>query len=163
MSSWSGLDFFIFLIFLVNTLLGIARGATKEIISMMCLCAALVMTIQFTVPLTQFLNNSPLISDVISSPYVQNFMGSIGMPPLTQAMLLSMNYCLALAICFVGTFSLCEAVLAYTSIIEVFRFPYDFLNRKLGAAFGATRGFVFVVVLIIILEHLFQGDVPRSM
>ncbi len=162
MSGWSGLDFFIFLIFLVNTLLGMSRGATKEIISMMGLCAALVIMIQFTIPLTNFFNSSPLLSDVVSSQFVQNFMQSVNMPPLTQDMLLHMNYCLSLAICFVGSFSVCEAVLSYSNVIQAFNFHYDFLNRKLGGTFGATRGFVVVVLLIIILEHLFQGNVPRS-
>jgi len=162
MSSWSGLDFFIFLIFLLNTLLGLARGAIKEIISTICLCAALVFTIQFTIPLTKFVNSSPLLTDVITSDFMQNFMKAIEMPPLTENMLLHLGYCISLLICFVGTFSICEAVLSYTNMVEVFRFPYTFINRKLSAALGATRGFVIVLVFIIILEHLFAGSVPSS-
>ncbi|HSW68580.1 MAG TPA: CvpA family protein [Gammaproteobacteria bacterium] len=162
MSSWSGLDFFIFLIFLVNTLLGMARGATKEIISSICLCAALVITLKFTIPLTKFVNSSPLITDVITSQFVQNFMRAIEMPPLTESMLLHLGYCVSLAVCFVGTFSVCEGVLAYASAVEVFTFPYATLNRKIGGGLGAVRGFVIVLVFIIILEHLYIGDLPSS-
>jgi uncharacterized membrane protein required for colicin V production len=162
MSNWGGVDYFIFLILLLNTLLGMSRGASKEIISTMCLSAALVVAIKFTIPLTRFVNSSPLLTDVVTSQFVQNFMKSIEMPPLTEDMLLHMGYCISLLICFTGIFCFCEAVLAYTNVLEVFSFPYAMLNRKVGASLGAMRGFVISLVFILILEHLFMGDVPRS-
>ncbi len=162
MSSWTGLDFFFFLVFLLNTLLGMSRGATKEIISMMCLSAALVVMIQFTIPMTKFMNSSPLITDVVTAKMTQNFMRAIDMPPLTEATILHFNYCVSLLVCFVGTFGALEAVLTVTGIQEVYHFPYAIADRKLGATLGATRGFVIVLIFIIILEHLFVGDAPRS-
>src|SRR5579872_657038 len=162
MSGWTGLDFFIFLIFLVNTLLGMARGGMKEIISLISLCAALVIMIKFTVPLTKFLNSTPLITEVITSNFVQNFMRAIEMPPLTESMLLQVGYCISLLICFVGTFSVCDAVLAYSSMMEAFGFTMAVTNRKMGAALGSTRGFVLVLIFIIVLEHLFAGHTPAS-
>jgi len=162
MSSWSGLDFFIFLIFLVNMLMGMSRGGMKEIISMFALCAALVFTLKFTMPLTEFVNKSPLMSDVITSSFFQNFMKSINMPPLTEAILVQLGYCISLLICFVGAFSVCEGVLSYSGMIEAFSLPTALLNRKIGAGLGATRGFVIVLVFIIVLMHMFNGDVPSS-
>jgi len=162
MSAWTGLDFFIFLIFLVNTLLGMSRGGVRETISAIGLCAALVITLKFTIPLTEFVNKSPLITNVITSPMVQNFMRSINMPPLTEAMLLQLGYCVSLLICFTGAFSVCEAVLAYTGVIEVMGLSMSVINRKLGATLGAMRGFVLVLIFIIILTHLFAGNMPAS-
>jgi len=169
MSSWTGLDFFIFLIFLLNTLLGMSRGGVKEIISMISLCAALVVTIKFTMPLSSWINKSPLITDVITSQFVQNFMTAIEMPSLTEPMVFQLDYSLSLLLCFAGTFSVCEGVLAYSSMMEAFGLTTTVINRKMGAVFGATRGFVIVLVFIILLEHLyagngsaFSGNVPAS-
>lgn len=150
MSNWGGLDFFIFLILLFNTLFGMARGGLREIISIMCLCAALIFTIKFTLPLSSFINSSPLMSDVIASNIVQNFMLATGLGALTTDMLIKLGYAISLLICFVGTFSVCEAVLSYTNVVQVFSFPYSFWDRKLGAALGCLRGYVFVVIFILL-------------
>lgn len=157
MANWNGIDFFIFLLFFLNVILGLSRGATKEIISIMCLSVALIFTLKFTVPITHFLNNSPLINDVLTSKFVQNFMHTIGAGPLTAEMLQQLSYCLAILVCFVGTFSVCEAMLGMTGFVEVFKFPYATLNRKVGAALGATRGYIFSLIFILILVHLFKG------
>lgn len=163
MSSWSGLDFFIFLIFLVNTLLGMSRGGLKEMVSLFSLCAALVIAIKFTIPLANFVYKSPLISDVLTSQFVINFVEAIGMPPLTKNMLYEIGFSISLLICFVGTFSVCDAVLAYTSPLEAFGFTMTVVNRKSGAALGSLRGFIVVLIFIIILFHLYsEGRVPTS-
>lgn len=162
MSHWGGLDFFIFLILVMNTLLGMARGASKEIISMLCLCVAMIFTIKFTIPLSNFVNSSPLITDVIQSQFVQNFMQAAGMPPLTEDMVLHFGYCVSMLLCFTSIFSVCEAALAYTGIVEAYPFPYAALNRKIGGSLGAVRGFVISLVLIMILEHMFLGQMPPS-
>src|SRR5579862_3207090 len=119
MNSWNGLDFIIFLIFAANFILGMSRGTTREIISMMCLCAALIITIRFTVPLAAFFNKSPLMVDVVSSAFVQRFMEAIGAGPLTEDLLRQTFYSISILVCFVGTFSLCEAGLARTNLTEV--------------------------------------------
>lgn len=159
MDSWNGLDFFIFLIFAVNTILGMARAAAKEIISTMCLCVALVCTIKFTIPLTVFFNKSPLMIDVITSRFVQNFIASLGLNPLRVSTLQEMFYAISLLICFVGTFSVCEGALSMSGILEVYSFPYAWLNRKLGAVLGGIRGYVITLILISITTlHLFKDS-----
>jgi hypothetical protein len=162
MSSWSGLDFFIFLILLLNTLLGLSRGATKQIIATLSLFAALVITIKFTIPLTEFVNSSPLITGVIETPMVQRFMATMSLPPLTQEMLFSLGYCISLLICFAGTIGAFGIVLSVTSVVDAFSFPYQMLNRKIGLALGALCGFIYTLVFIIVLQHLFMGNVPDS-
>lgn len=139
-----------------------ARGGLKEIISALSLCAALVITIEFTMPLFKFINTSPLINDVITSNFFQNFMKSIEMPPLTEDMIIRLNYCLSLLLCFVGAFSICEAVLSYSSLIEAFGLPATLANRKLGGALGVVRGFVLVLIFIIVLDKIYHDDVPAS-
>ncbi len=162
MSSWSGIDFFIFLVLVMNILLGMSRGGLRETISMISLFVALIITIKFTITLTNWMNSSPLISDVLSSKIVQNFMISLDMPPLTSEMLYHLEYCLSLLICFVGAYSFCEAVLAYTNAVEAFGFSVTMINRKLGAALGTLRGCVLIMLFIVMMNHLFEGKIPAS-
>lgn len=155
MNTWNSFDFIIFMILLFNTLLGMSRGAAREIISFLSLSATIICTIKFTIPLTTFFNSSPVMQDVITSKIVQNFMASIGAGPLTQDMLMQLAYSVSLLICFVGSFSILEAVLAFTHVREVFKFPYAIADRKVGAALGCLRGYIFTLVLLSILTlHL---------
>lgn len=159
MNSWNGFDFLIFLILALNTILGMTRGATKEIISMMCLSLALIITIKFTIPLAAFFNSSPLISSVVENNIVQNFMIAIGAGPLTEDLLDQIFYGLSLLVLFVGTFSITEGCLNYTGFVQVFSFPYAALNTKLGAALGCTRGYVISLIFISIFTlHIFKGN-----
>lgn len=159
MDSWNGLDFFIFLIFAVNTILGMSRGAAQEIISTMCLCVALVCTIKFTIPLTIFFNKSPLMIDMITSKFVQNFIASLGLNPLNTTILQEIFYSISLLICFVGTFSVCEGALGMSGLLEVYSFPYAWLNRKLGAVLGGIRGYVITLILISVTTlHIFKDS-----
>jgi hypothetical protein len=161
MNNWSGLDFFLFLIFFVNAALGLSRGATKEIISLMCVSVGLIFTIKFALPIAIFLNKSPLIQSVLQAQWVKNFMEIIGAPPLTEEMLNQLAYCISILICFVGAYSVSEAVLSYTGINESFPFTYATWNRKVGASLGCVRGYIFNVILILIVtQHLFikAGD-----
>lgn len=159
MNNWNGFDFLIFLIFVVNTILGMVRGATKEIISLMCLSAALIVTIKFAVPLADFFNSSPLINNVVDNEFMQNFMHAIGAGPLTPNLLKETFYSISILICFVGTFSLCEGALSYTGFVQSFSFPYAALNTKLGAALGCTRGYIISLIFLVILTlHIFRGE-----
>lgn len=158
MNNWNGLDFLLFLIFFLNMILGMSRGATKEIISMMCLSVALIFTIKFTLPLTHFLLTAPAIQDVLDSALIKNFMIAIGANPLTLNFLQELSYSISLLICFVGVFSIGEAVLSISGFVEVFSFPYSAWNRKVGAALGCTRGYIINVIIICILSlHMFNN------
>jgi len=158
MSNWNGLDFFIFLIFFLNLVLGMSRGATKEIVSMMCLSVALIFTIKFTLPLYVFLNKSPLIQDVLTSKFVLNFMAAVGAGPLTADMLKELSYSMSVAITFFGTFFTCEAGLSIVGFSELFTFPYAMMNRKVGGTLGTTRGYVISVIVILLLIHMFKTN-----
>jgi uncharacterized membrane protein required for colicin V production len=158
MGEWNGIDFFVFLIFFLNLVIGMSRGATKEIISFMCLCVAVIFTIKFTMPITTFLNSSPLVQKVLTTSLIQNFMNAIGAGPLTESMLAQLAYCLSIVICFSGVFCACEAALSFTGFIEAFSFPFAALNRKVGATLGCIRGYVLVLIFILILLHLYQGS-----
>lgn len=164
MNTWNSLDFFILLIFAANTILGMARGATKEIVSMMCLSVALIFAIKFTVPLATFFNSSPLINDVVDNQITKNFMLAIGAGPVTASLLEQIFYSISMLICFGGAFSVCEAMLTFTGFNEVFSFPYAALNRKVGGSLGFIRGYIFNLILIAILAfHLLgKGNVINN-
>lgn len=159
MSGWNGFDFIIFLIFAVNTIMGLSRGATKEIISMMCLCAALIVTIKFTVPLAAFFNRSPLITNVVSNEYMQNFMQAIGAGPITKDLLMQLFYAISMLLCFTFTFSLCEGALSYSSYVQNLSLTSTAISAKLGAVLGCTRGYIVSLLFICIFTlHIFQGQ-----
>lgn len=159
MADWNGFDFFIVLIFAVNMLLGMSRGATKEIISMMCLSLALIFMIKFTVPLANFFNSSPLITNVVDNQLVKNFMLGIGAGPLTASLLREIFYSIALLVCFVSIFSISEAGLTYYGVQEYFTFPYATWSRKVGGALGFIRGYCIALILIAIFAlHILSRD-----
>jgi uncharacterized membrane protein required for colicin V production len=158
MSGWNGLDFLIFIILVLNTVVGMNRGGTREAISLMCLSVALIFTIKFTVPLAVFLNKSPLIEDVVNNTMMQNFMTAIDAGAITQELLYQVGYSLSLLVCFVGSFSICEAGLSMTGFLESYGFAYAMVNRKFGAALGLTRGYIISLVILSILSlHLNPG------
>lgn len=136
-----------------------SRAATKEIISMASLSAALICAIKFTMPLALFFNRSPLLIDVVSDKHIQNFMLSLGLNPLGEESLQEIFYSISLLVCFVGTFSICEGVLGIFGIVEMYPFPYAMLNRKLGAVLGGVRGYVISLILIsICVLHIFKNS-----
>lgn len=158
MNNWNGLDFFIFLILVLNTVVGMRRGATKEIVSLMCLSAALIFTIKFTVPLSNFFAKSPIVNDFVQSPFTQNFMQAIGAGPMTLELVNQIMYSISMLICFVGVFSICDGALSLSGFNEYFSFPYAMLNRKVGGSLGFLRGYVISLILIVILGlHLYKG------
>lgn len=157
MAAWNGFDFFIFLILTMNTILGMSRGASKEIVSTICLSTALIICIKYTIPLANFLNSSPTVTDALNVDLFQNFMKAIGAGPLTAGLLYQIAYSLSLLICFVGTFSVCEAGLSVTGFSESFSFPYAAVSRKVGGALGFTRGYIISLIFIsIIAFHLLK-------
>jgi len=158
MSAWNGLDFLIFLIFFANMVLGMNRGATKEIVSLMCLSVALIFTIKFTIPMQNIIMSSPLLQDVLTSETIQNFMGAIGADPLTADYVRELAFTLSVLIWFTGAFCISEAM-SVSGFVETFSFPWAVWNRKVGGAIGCTRGFVFVVILIMLcVGHVFKDS-----
>lgn len=151
MNNWNGLDFFIFLILALNTVQGMSRGTAKEIVSMMCLSIALIFAIKFTIPLANFFNSSPLIHDVIKTPMIQRFMHAIGAGSLTLTLLYETMYSISLLICFVGIFTILEAALTSTSIVQTMPLHQILINRKVSSAIGLTRGYVIGLIFLSIL------------
>jgi uncharacterized membrane protein required for colicin V production len=159
MNNWNGLDFFIFLIFVLNTLIGMNRGAAKEIISMMCLSVGLIFAIKFTIPLSNFFNSSPLMNAVVDNKIMQNFMLAIGAGPLTVGLLNQLFFSISLLLCFMFAYSICEGALSYSGFVESYSFPWATLSRKVGATLGCVRGYVFNLILLVILAlHIFNGS-----
>ena len=158
MNSWNGLDFFVFLILALNTIRGMSRGAGLEIIALMCLSAALIFSIKFTVPLTNFLNTSPLLTSVVDNWMVKNFMHAMGAGPLTLSLLHELMYTISLLICFVSVFSITEACIAFSGYTQSLSLSGAVVNRKIGAAIGFTRGYIITLIFLSILtEHIYKG------
>lgn len=159
MNSWNGLDFIIFLVLVSNTVLGMSRGGAREIISMMCLSAALIITIAFTMPLSNFLNSSSVVYSVVDNSMMQNFMQAIEAGPMTANLLMQLMYSISLLICFVGAFSICEAGLAKAGFTESYGLATAVINRKVGGALGFLRGYIITLVFLsILLLHIYPAN-----
>jgi hypothetical protein len=87
-----------------------------------------------------------------------NFMNAIGAGPLTDKLLGSIFYCISLLVCFVGVFSITSAVLHFSGFQEAFNFPYATMSRKVGGGLGFVRGYIFTLIFLLILTHIFSRD-----
>ncbi len=159
MNNWNGLDFFVFLILTLNTIRGMSRGAGKELIALMCLSAALIFSIKFTVPLTNFLNQSPMMIAAVDNTFIKNFLHTIGAGPLTLGLSQQLMYTISLLICFVSVFSITEACITISGYAESVSMTQAVVYRKVGAAIGFTRGYIITLVFLSILtQHIFKND-----
>lgn len=140
---YTWLDFIIFGFIFFNAILGISRGLTKEIISILVLIVALVVMIKFTATLANFLNTTQGSLDVIT--VISKFTGLDATVPLAL-----ISWGIALLLLFVGTFSIGEAVNFYASI-DIIPFSLDMAGRILGGVLGFVRGYVFSLILILVL------------
>jgi hypothetical protein len=159
MNNWNGLDFFIFLILALNAIQGMSRGTAKEILSMMCLSIALIFSIKFTLPLTNFINSSPLAHGVLSTPMIQRFMHAIGAGSLTLQLLHQIMYSISLLVCFVGIFCVLEATLTSSNVSQSMPLHEVLINRKVSSAIGLTRGYIInLIFLSIFTLHISGAD-----
>jgi hypothetical protein len=159
MNSWNGLDFFVFLILALNTIRGMSRGAGKELIALMCLSAALIFAIKFTVPLADFLKTSPMMVSAVDNKFIANFLHTINAGPLTLRMVKELMYAISLLICFVSVFSITEACITFSGYAESVTMTQAVVYKKIGAAIGFTRGYIISLIFLSILTlHIFNNE-----
>jgi|HubBroStandDraft_4_1064222.scaffolds.fasta_scaffold501578_2 hypothetical protein len=162
MNSWNGLDFFVFLILVLNTIRGMSRGAGKELIALMCLSVALIFAIKFTVPLADFLKTSPVMVSAVDNKFISNFLHTINAGPLTLRMVQELMYAISLLICFVSVFSVTEACITFSGYAESVTMMQAVAYRKIGAAIGFTRGYIISLIFLSILTlHIFHNEQNR--
>src|SRR3990167_5439569 len=145
MADFTWLDYLIFGVFFLNIILGLARGLLREIIGILSLIVALLVSIKFTLPITEFLNSSDGFKSVISA--FTSFTDFNVMGPLSY-----ISLGVSFLILFVGTYSIGEAVNYYAPAFGVLMFPrMAFIDRILAASLGYIRGYVFSLVLILVV------------
>ena len=154
MAEFTWLDFLILGVFILNTLMGFARGLTRELVSIISVIVALGVSIRFTLPITEILNSSDGFKSVILA--FSTFTNINAMGPLS---LVSLG--VSFLVLFVGTYSIGEAVNYSAATFGVIMFPaFALLDRLLAACVGFIRGYIFNMVLILIvgLTPFSQGD-----
>lgn len=143
MATW--VDYVIFCIFFFSTLLGLARGLLREIISILTILVAFVIAIQFTPTLTNLLSNLQGSQDVI-------FVISKYFDTDATYSLSSLTLAISFLVLFVGTYSIGEAI-NYYATANVFMFvTLAFIYRISGAALGFIRGYAFSIVFIFVMQ-----------
>lgn len=98
---------------------------------------------------------------MVDNQWTRNFMTAIGAGPLTVGLLHQIFYSIALLICFVGAYSICEAGMAKTGFVTSFTFPFAAWNSKVGGMLGFVRGYVInLILLLILMLHIFGPGTP---
>ena len=128
MANLNYVDYILLAIFVLSVLAGIGRGLVREIIALITLIAAVVVSIMFADTLAQSFTSSNASA---AASYV-----AIGG---------------SFALIFIGTL-LIGSLIGYV-VNMAFQFGMlGFTNRLLGSIFGAIRGLVFIVVLVFLVQ-----------
>jgi membrane protein required for colicin V production len=144
MANLSWIDFLIFGIFFLSLITGFTRGFFKEIVSLLVLIVAMIVTIRFTQPISSYLSGSQGTHDVISS--VSMFTTYDPTSHISSA-----NMVITMLLLFVGTYCTGEAV-NYFAPINISRYGITSLfSRILGGGMGLIRGYVFSLFFILIV------------
>ena len=145
MGTFTLVDYIFLAFFFFSTLLGLSRGFFKELISLVSILFALIITIKFTGPVANWLNASNGAQDVVLA--VSTFFGvHVG----TQLTLFTIG--LTVLVLFVGVYSVGEAMNAY-GLFEMLVGPgvISLTYRILGGIIGFVRGYIFNLILIIFI------------
>ena len=125
LASWTGLDYAIAVIVFLSLLFGLMRGFVKEIISVIAWIAAFFAALKFAPDVDQLLQSA--ITNVIARYIVS---------------VVLIFLVVVLAGCLFS--KLIRALLKVTG--------FCFFDRLLGLIFGAIRGCLFVVILLVIVQ-----------
>lgn len=146
MADYTWLDYIIFLIFFVAIIMGLARGIMRELISLVVIAVALVITIKFTMSLTYFLYFTKGSYDVIV--FITKYISPGDWGKYIAVFTLD----LSILLLFVGTMSIGEAVNYYVYPNTIMGSAFSLLYRISGSAVGFIRGYIFNVILILVLS-----------
>lgn len=143
-NSMNMIDIIFIVIFAFSMFVGFARGFVGEIISLAALIAAVFIAVYFTEPFSRY---------IMDTATVQNFVNqateSVGVD--TSKPISYFAYGIAFGILFFCTLIVGTVV---NSIMNIFLQTgvLGLGNRFLGALFGLARGYVFSIVIILIVQ-----------
>lgn len=146
MADYTWFDFIIFLVFFLAVVLGLARGLMREIISLLIVIVGLIVTIKFALPLAQFLYYTKGSHDVIA--FISRYIAANNWDKYIAFFTLDLSVLLL----FVGTTSIVEAVNHYVFPNAFMGAALSFLYRITGGIVGLIRGYIYNVILILILS-----------
>jgi membrane protein required for colicin V production len=138
----NSVDYFVIFIFAISILAGYLRGFMKEVISVVTLIAATVVSTMFSGKLAATFSGTA--NDAAQSAMNSSGMGSEGAISMVS---IGVSYvALFLATMLVG-YIVSTLITGLTGGVGA-----SLTNRFLGAAFGAVRGFIIVIILMFIAE-----------
>jgi membrane protein required for colicin V production len=149
-SAFTAVDYFVLLIFGVSILLGYLRGFLKEVISLLTLVAATIISTMFSGKLAAVFSGS-------SGAGTSAVSNATGMDVTHSVSLLSIGA--SYITLFLGT--MLAGYLIGTIVTGVAsNAGANLTNRFLGAIFGCVRGFIFVILFMFISELTPMGEQP---
>jgi membrane protein required for colicin V production len=146
---FTAVDYFVMLIFAVSILLGYMRGFLKEVISLLTLVAATIISTMFSGKLAAIFSGSAGES---ASSTVSN---ATGMDVSHSVSLLSIGA--SYVTLFLGTM-LAGWIIGTIVTGVANNAGASLMNRFLGALFGGIRGFIFVILFMFIAELTPMGE-----
>ena len=137
-------DYIILGVFLFSILAGFGRGFVKEIVSLITLVLAFIIAIKFSQQLANYLTSTQAAQQVISQTTT-----AIGVSATQPASYLAVG--ISFTLLFVATVMVGSIVGYFLNM--AFQFGIlGFGNRLFGAAFGLLRGFLFILVIIFVIQ-----------
>jgi membrane protein required for colicin V production len=147
LASMNVVDITILIIFLLSILIGLGRGFVSELLSLIVIIAAFVVAIVFTNSLANYFTSAAVMHNVMSeTATTAASSGSATTQPASY-----MIYAVSFAILFAATVIVGGVIKILLNMLVSAR-VLGIGNRILGAIFGFIRGYLFVLVLIFLVQ-----------
>ncbi|MDR3477692.1 MAG: CvpA family protein [Gammaproteobacteria bacterium] len=144
MQNFNWIDYVIVGVLFLSIFVGFARGFLKEAISLATWIAAAVVASQFAAPLAS--NFAGASNAAAQSAFGNSAVGATAVQSLSV-----LSIAISFIVLFMGTL-LIGALVGYFVTSVATGTGLGFLNRLMGAAFGAVRGFLIAVMLIFVAQ-----------
>lgn len=147
LASMNVVDITILIIFFLSIIIGFGRGFISELLSLIVIIAAFVVAIVFTNSLATYFTSAAVMHNVMSDTAT----AAASSAPSTSQPASYMIYAVSFAILFVATAIVGGVIKILLNMLVSARI-LGIGNRLLGAIFGFVRGYLFVLVLIFLVQ-----------
>ncbi|OGT37492.1 MAG: hypothetical protein A3F11_02420 [Gammaproteobacteria bacterium RIFCSPHIGHO2_12_FULL_37_14] len=144
MDNMNWVDYIFVIIFVVSVLVGFKRGLIKEVISIVAIIAALVIASLFADRLAATFMNYPAVKNFIN--WASNLIGMDTTQPVSYFALL-LSFCVLFALTMIVG-SIASRIFSIGLDVGILSIG----NHLLGGVFGLIRGFIYVLVVIFLVQ-----------
>lgn len=145
-------DYIIVFIFGFSVISGFARGFVREMISLLVVVVAFVAATIYAHPLALSFTSSAVVQNVVSTA---NSATGVNASQPVSYLAIGISYGLV----FAGVYIIGSVIGFIVNLLFSFG-AIGFINRILGAGFGAVRGFIITLVVIFMVQLTAANEQP---